>query len=258
MSLCLSPCVSHLSYTVCVSLSSLSLSPFLPPPSQSLQFVSIITCRIIYIAFRQHRFVFNFGYGFDSNDTNMMTTTMLITSAFIELLFEGVVDAYALSVESENGIDLNAFWTMWKANGASFWGLAVADSLLAAHTILWGFKLLPSAAFCTSPKDPCSCSGGGFEIYAPFCQSWSATGSKESSNETSSSLSNASSAASPATASASAEALSNAKNEYSGLFSALAADTAIILISIGVVFVTIIVFTLARVCEFRRKVLGRL
>ena len=38
----------------------------------------------------------NLGYGFTSSDENMTTVTLLITSAFIELVFEGVVDAFAL------------------------------------------------------------------------------------------------------------------------------------------------------------------
>ena len=36
--------------------------------SMYIEVVAIITCRILYLAFRQHRFVINFGYGFDSSD----------------------------------------------------------------------------------------------------------------------------------------------------------------------------------------------
>ena len=64
--------------------------------SMYIEFVAIITSRVLYLAFRQHRFVVNFGYGFDSTDENMTSLTMLFTSAFIELIFEAVVDAYAL------------------------------------------------------------------------------------------------------------------------------------------------------------------
>ena len=32
---------------------------------------SIVTCRVAYLLFRPHRFVFNFGYGFDEGDPRM-------------------------------------------------------------------------------------------------------------------------------------------------------------------------------------------
>ena len=80
------------------------------------EFVAIITSRVMYLVFRQHRFVINFGYGFDSNDAAMTSVTMVITSAFIELIFEGVVDAYALDIEMRHGVDIDAFWQMWKCN----------------------------------------------------------------------------------------------------------------------------------------------
>ena len=56
--------------------------------SMYTELVSIITSRVMYVAFRKHRFVFNFGYGFDSSDENMTSVTVLITSTFIELIFE--------------------------------------------------------------------------------------------------------------------------------------------------------------------------
>ena len=82
--------------------------------SMYTEFVSIVTSRILYLAFRQHRFVINLGYGFGSGDENMTTLTILITSVFVELIFEAVVDAYALEVERDNGINLEDFWEMWK------------------------------------------------------------------------------------------------------------------------------------------------
>ena len=42
--------------------------------------------------------------------------TMLVTTLFIELAFEGLIDAYALHIESLNGIDVDIFWEMWKQN----------------------------------------------------------------------------------------------------------------------------------------------
>ena len=91
----------------------------------------------MYLAFRQHRFVINLGYGFDSSDENMTTVTVLITSAFLELIFEGIVDAYALDVEWKNGVNIDHFWQMWKLNAAAHWGEAVLDGITAVHTSIW-------------------------------------------------------------------------------------------------------------------------
>ena len=34
---------------------------------------------------------------------------------------------------------------------------------------IWAFRTIPNVFFCSSASDPCSCSGGGFEIYEKFC-----------------------------------------------------------------------------------------
>ena len=102
-----------------------------------IEFVAIITCRVMYVAFRHHRFVVNLGYGFDSSDENMTTLSMLIVSAFIELIFEGVVDAYALDVEWKNGVNVDNFWQMWKVNAAAFWGTALLDGVISIFISLW-------------------------------------------------------------------------------------------------------------------------
>ena len=96
-----------------------------------IEIVAIITTRMLYVAFRPHRFVFNLGYGFDSEDKEMTTITTLVTSAFIELMFEGIVDALALDIESKNGVNIDEFWRMWGSNPAGFWGLTISDSLLS-------------------------------------------------------------------------------------------------------------------------------
>ena len=65
----------------------------------------------------------------------MTSVTVIVTSAFIELMFEAVVDALALDLEAKNGIDLDEFWQMWKVNPLAFWGLAVTDNMLARHVV---------------------------------------------------------------------------------------------------------------------------
>ena len=59
-----------------------------------------------------HNSTFNFGYGYDASHAGMTSSTVLVTSAAIELLFEGVVDALALNIETQNGIDLEQFWIL--------------------------------------------------------------------------------------------------------------------------------------------------
>ena len=44
----------------------------------------------------------NLGYGFDAADSGMTSVAVLVTSTFIELGFEVVVDAFALDVEAEH------------------------------------------------------------------------------------------------------------------------------------------------------------
>ncbi len=149
-----------------------------------IEFSAIIVCRFMYLAFRSHRFVVGFGYGFDANDVAMTSVVALMTSMFIELAFEAIVDGFALIIEYKHGIDLNKFWDMWRVNPTAFWGLFIMDGFVAALAATWAFKLIPNAAFCTSPTDPCSCNGGGFEIYDKFCNPESTKDGNETSNST--------------------------------------------------------------------------
>ena len=186
-----------------------------------IEFVAIITSRIMYLMFRPHRFVLGFGYGFDASDEAMTGVPLLITSMFLEIAFEAVVDAFALSIERRHGIDLNKFWAMWRVNALAFWGNIVFQGVVAISDTCWAFKLIPNAVFCTSPMDPCSCSGGGFEIYDRFC------------NKTNSNL----------TKTASVE---QAKIEFSGIFDALEGDSETVLVSVGVVILVPVVFVVVR------------
>ena len=163
----------------------------------------------------------------------MTSSTVLVTSAAIELLFEGIVDALALDVESRNGVDLDLFWAMWKRNPVAFWGVAVTNNFIAIYGVVWAFKQVPTVAFCTSPTDPCSCKGGGFEIYETFCN---ATAAIDNSNETFA-----------VNESSVAVLTSEARTEYKGIFEALGVDAAIIIVSVGVGILVVVVFVLARI-----------
>ena len=80
--------------------------------SMITELVSIITCRVMYIVFKHHRFVINLGY----SRGVMMGIGSMVVAAFGEIIFEVVVDAFALDVESRQGIDLGDFWSMWRKN----------------------------------------------------------------------------------------------------------------------------------------------
>tara|TARA_A100001015_G_scaffold243488_1_gene278481 strand:+ start:2853 stop:3755 length:903 start_codon:yes stop_codon:yes gene_type:complete len=164
----------------------------------------------------------------------MTSSTVLVTSAAIELLFEGIIDALALDVESRNGVDLDLFWGMWRRNAVAFWGLAVTNSFVSILAAVWAFKQVPTVAFCTSPTDPCSCEGGGFEILETFCNATTAIGN---STETSA----------PANESSVADLTAEARAEYKGIFEALGVDAAIIIVSIGVGIIVVVVFFVARI-----------
>ena len=163
----------------------------------------------------------------------MASSTVLVTSAAIELLFEGIVDALALDVESRNGVDLDLFWAMWRRNAVAFWGVAVTDSFLAIFASIWAFKQVPTIAFCTSPVDPCSCKGGGFELLETLCN---ATRAIDNSNETSS-----------VNESSLAVLTNEARTEYKGILEALGVDATLIIVSIGVGILVVVVFVVARI-----------
>ena len=114
----------------------------------------------------------------------------------------------------------------------AFWGLAVTTSFMCICASIWAFTQVPTIAFCTSPTDPCSCKGGGFEIYETFCN---ATAAIDNSNETSA-----------VNESSVAVLTSEARTEYKGIFEALGVDAAIIIVSVGVGILVVIVFFVAR------------
>ena len=91
-----------------------------------------------------------------------------------------------------------------------------SQSILAISIALWAFATVPTVVFCQSP-DPCSCSGGGFEIFAEFCQ-----------NET-----------------ASANVTKIAKEEFGSVFEALDDDINTILASLVVTIIVVLVFAVA-------------
>ena len=139
---------------------------------------------------RPHRFAFNFGYGFDANDDAMTSAAFLFASMFLELGLEVSIDCAALDIEQQHGINVDKFWEMWQVNPGNFFGLHVSGNLLALAMAFWAFSTLPTPFFCTSQHDPCSCVGGGFQIFRPLCDA--ATSSEEAIKDLQSNTTNSS------------------------------------------------------------------
>ena len=119
---------------------------------------------------RPHRFAFNFGYGFDATDDAMTSVAFLFASMFLELGLEVAIDCAALGIEQRHGINVDKFWEMWLVNPGNFLGFHFSVDMVALMSAFWAFSSLPSPFFCTSQHDPCSCVGGGFQIFQPLCE----------------------------------------------------------------------------------------
>ena len=92
--------------------------------------------------------------------------------------------------------------------------------------------MLPSPFFCSSQHDPCSCTGGGFQIFQPLCDA--------ASNSSASSGSNVSSNQSLAFV------RQAALNEYPGLLDSLEGNVIAVVVSFVVIVVIALVFGIAR------------
>ena len=132
---------------------------------------------------RPHRFVYNFGYGFDAKDGAMTSAAFLFTSMLLELGLEFAIDISAIDIEHQHGINMDKFWEMWQVNPGNFFGFHVSTSLLALAYSFWTFTSLPTPLFCASQHDPCSCTGAGFHIFKPLCDAAAADASEEATKE---------------------------------------------------------------------------
>ena len=134
-----------------------------------IEILAIVASRVAYILFRQHRFVMNIGYGFDDNDTNMSSVSMVMLGMVLELVFELAIDTLSLGIEEQHGVDLEAYWDMWRPNALRNLGCHMVQPTSSFLNALWMFSSIPTPLFCAT-SDPCSCVGGGFEIYSKLCQ----------------------------------------------------------------------------------------
>ena len=120
---------------------------------------------------------------------------------------------------------------MWRRNPASFFGVHLVSSLLALGTSFWAFSTLPSPFFCTSEHDPCSCTGGGFAIFKPFCDALSKSREQN---------------ATPASNETIESVRAGAKVEYPGLIESLEGSSTTIIVSASVIVLITLIFGVAR------------
>ena len=85
----------------------------------------------------------------------------------------------------------------------------------------WAFSTLPSRFFCTSELDPCSCTGGGFEIFNKFCEAAATSSSSMSTMNSSNTTGNNKTKAGGSKDEALATAKTAAQGEYVGIFESL-------------------------------------
>ena len=117
-------------------------------------------------------------------------------------------------------------YAFWLTHIAQFWG-AYSFALQAMLTI-------PTPIFCES-LDPCSCTGGGFELYEPICAAAAAAREAIKTNTTTNT-----------TLKTSNMNITRLQSEYVSLFDFLGNDTATVLVSVGVVVIIGVTFALLR------------
>ena len=116
----------------------------------------------------------------------------------------------------------------------AFSGRAVTDMFGATMCTIWAFRQHPNIVFCTSPTDPCSCTGGGFDIFTIYCNK-SVAGGNISSNVSSDNGTTSN-----------AVVVATTQIERGSIFDAIDSNAVIIFISIGALVIIVLIFGQAR------------
>ena len=111
----------------------------------------------------------------------------------------------------------------------AFWGMHISQGFSAFSLALQAMATIPTPLFCSSP-DPCSCVGGGIEeMYTEFCTQKEPLGN----------ITNSSAKVFRANITA-------AKTKYQSLFAFLGEDSTTVMVSLGVIIITGVLFITAR------------
>ena len=120
----------------------------------------------------------------------------------------------------------------------AFSGRAAFDITLTTLATVWAFRQHPNFIFCTSATDPCSCVGGGFDIYATYCNT-TVVVLNVSNVSSDNSSDNVTTAVAVAVA-------NEAMAERTGIFDAVDSNAVIIFTSIGALVIIVLIFGQAR------------
>ena len=134
---------------------------------------------------------------------------------------------------------MTKLYTPISADPYAFWLTHVMQIWVAFAFALQAMVTIPTPIFCESP-DPCSCTGGGFELYGPICVAAAAARGFNTTNA------NASKTVPGINVTA-------AQNEYVSLFDFLGNDTTTVLVSAGVFVAIGATFTLFRLINGLNK-----
>ena len=127
-------------------------------------------------------------------------------------------------------------YSLTSADPYAFWLTHIGQMFAAYAFALQAMVTIPTPIFCESP-DPCSCTGGGFELYEPICAAAAAAREATKTNTTNSTNT---------TLKINNINITQVQNEYVSLFDFLGNDTTTVLVSVGVVVIIGVVFALVR------------
>ena len=114
-----------------------------------------------------------------------------------------------------------------------FTGVALMNIILSTVCTVWAFRQHPNIIFCSSSTDPCSCVGGGFDIFAAYCNA-------------SAVVVNVSNASSDNSTVAVAVVAKNGQIERMSISDALDSNAMVIFTSIGALVIVVVIFGQAR------------
>ena len=112
---------------------------------------------------RYDRYSFNLGF----QSSSISTADIFLTLLF-ELVVEFVVDYMALY--NELGKDIPVHWYYSLLTRETVLAQAFFFAFAVYLNLTWNFPSMPLSHFCTSPTDPCTCTGGPYRLHRPLCQ----------------------------------------------------------------------------------------
>ena len=98
----------------------------------------------------------------------MVTTADILLTLLFELAVEFVVDYVALNNELGKDIPVHWFYSLLTRETVLCQAFFFANAVYM--NLVWNFPSMPLSHFCTSPTDPCTCTGGPYRLHRPLCK----------------------------------------------------------------------------------------